>query len=107
VNGLDYLEWAVASESTSGKFYHVRLWLRDWRGIVANTLSCDCPRWIYQKKPLNEKSCKHTERVARERLRQTPMVAQVQGCEVTFNEELLESKGMSRVEALKRELESL
>lgn len=74
---------------------------------MANTLSCDCPRWIYQRKPLNEKSCKHTERIAEERLRQTPMVADVEGSEVRFDENLIASKGISRLEALKRELESL
>jgi len=35
------------------------------------------------------------------------MVADVEGSEVTFDEELVASKGVSRLEALKRELESL
>jgi len=107
VDGLDYIAWPVASESTPGKFYEVRLWLRDWRGFKADSLSCDCPRWIYQKRPLNEKHCKHTDRIAEQRLRQTPMVAHIEGSEVRFDEELIASKGISRLEALKRELESL
>jgi len=106
VNGLDYIEWLEESDSTPGKFYHVRLWLRNWRGFKADSLSCDCPRWVYQKKPLSEKSCKHTQRVAESRLA-TPIVAHVQGSEVTFNEDLVVNKGMSRVEALKRELQFL
>jgi len=106
VNGLDYLEWQVESDSTLGKFYNVRLWLRDWRGFKANSLSCDCPRWVYQRKPLSEKSCKHTDRIAEQRLLGSSVVADVHGSEVMFNEQAIESQGMSRVEALKRELNS-
>jgi len=107
VNGLDYIEWRLESESTPGKFYNVRLWLRDWRGFKADSLSCDCPRWVYQRRPLSEKSCKHTERIANQRLRESQMVAEIRGSEVTFNETIIAGKGISRVEALKRELESL
>jgi len=35
------------------------------------------------------------------------MVAHIEGSEVRFDEELIASKGISRLEALKRELESL
>jgi len=107
VKGLDYLEWPVPSRSRPGVSHHVRFWLRDWRGFKANTLSCDCERWIYQKLPLNEKHCHHTDEIAERRLRQTPMVADVEGSEVTFDENLIASKGISRLEALKRELETL
>jgi len=106
VDGIDYLEWREPSDSTPDKFYHVRLWLRDWRGFKANSLSCDCPRWIYQKKPLNEKSCKHTQRIANQRLVRSQIIDKITGSEVTFNEELIATKG-NRIEALKRELESL
>ena len=106
VQGVDYLEKTVPSESTPGKFYHIRLWLRDWRGFKANSLSCDCPRWIYQKQPLNVKSCKHTLQYGL-RLREHPIVRNVEGSEVTFDEEAVASKGISRLEALIRELEPL
>ena len=105
VNGLDYTEWAVPSKSRPKMSHHVRLWLRNWRGFKANSLSCDCEHWIYQKRPLNEKHCRHTDEIA-ERLRSNRMVADIEGSEVRFDEERVPSKGMSRLEALLRELKS-
>jgi len=115
INGLDYREWVEPSDSRPGVEYHVRLWLRDFRGFQANSLSCDCPSWIYQKKSLSEKSCKHTRRVEA-RLRNNEVIREIRGSEVTFNEETItrkikESKMeddlTARVKALHRALEEV
>jgi len=88
INGLDYREWTEPSESRPGVEYHVRLWLRDFRGFKKDSLSCDCPAWVYARKPLSEKSCKHTRKVE-ERLQNNEVVREVHGSEVVFNEEVV------------------
>lgn len=104
-----FREWEIPSFSDPNKVYTVKLWLEDFKGFRQGTLSCECPAWIFQRKPLAEKSCKHTRRVE-EMLRGRTVVESVRGSEVMFNErrlrEVAEVHGISRVEALKRELET-
>ena len=86
IEGLDYRGWTEPSDSRPDLNHYVRLWLRDYRGFKAGTMSCDCEAWKYSKKPLSEKECRHTIRRAN-RLRPNEVITLIQGSEVTFNEE--------------------
>lgn len=102
-----YLEFPVPSDSRPGLSHKVKLWQEDWRGFKRDSLSCDCEHWIYQRKPLTEKSCKHTRRIAM-RLEQTRAVERIVGSEVTFNEQVLKGvqkrNGVDRWAAVAKEL---
>lgn len=106
--GVDFIEWAEESSSRPGKLHHVKLWLKDWRGFKKDSLSCSCESWIYQRKSLDQKSCKHTRHVADTVLKGSSVIYNVQGSQVNFAENIIEKKmviqGVSRLEAVVREL---
>jgi len=82
-----YIERIVPSDSRAGVYYRVRLWLKDWRGFKKGTISCSCPAWIFQRKPITEKSCKHTRRIG-EVLKREAIAERVNGSKVKFATEV-------------------
>lgn len=56
-------EFEIPSESRPNVFYTVKLWMESWQGFQKGMLSCSCPAWLYQRKEVVDRSCKHTKRV--------------------------------------------
>lgn len=65
--------WQFRSLSNSNKKYTVTLWYQRERlkngkllPFEPGYLTCNCPAWVFQKKPLRERTCKHTKEVEKE-----------------------------------------
>jgi hypothetical protein len=105
------MEWPVESKTPGreGTIYHVRLWLKPWRAFEKDSLSCDCKSWIFKKGPVSEKYCKHTEEIARVLARTSSVrnVSEFQGHKTSAVQFMPLPEGISRIDALKKELEAL
>lgn len=60
--------WKFRSKSNPKKSYTVVLWTQElddkhYRQFKEGMLTCDCPAFRFQKKPMAERECKHTKEV--------------------------------------------
>lgn len=88
VQGMQVKTYAVESTSVQGKFWEVTLWMEGWRGFTTGLLTCKCPKWLYQGKPLNERSCHHTEKIAKQLAGHKDLVERVTKSEIFLKTDL-------------------
>ncbi len=88
VQGIAVKVFPVESESTPGKHWEVTLWMEGWRGFTTGLLTCNCPAWLYQAKPLNHRSCKHTQAIGHNLATHKDLVERVDKSEIFIKSDL-------------------
>ncbi len=88
IHGIQARTYAVESSSEPGKFWEVTLWMEGWRGFTTGLLTCKCPKWLYQAKPLNKRSCHHTDQIAKQLAGHKDLVERIEKSEVFLKSDL-------------------
>lgn len=88
IQGIAVKTFAVESSSEPGRFWEVTLWMEGWRGFTTGLLTCKCPKWLYQAKALNLRTCHHTEQIARQLAGHKDLVERVEKSEIFLKSEL-------------------